>query len=278
MQCRIRILCENTVGKATGAIGEHGFSCHIETSSARFLFDTGQGKGLLHNADLLGVELNAVDAVVLSHGHFDHCGGLEMLLKRQGPLDIYAHPDVFVPRYWAGKYERRFNGMPQGRQRLEGLGARFHLSREWNELAPGVWLSGEVPRHRPGETLDPNLVVPTLDGQSYEPDLFSDDQSLTLETDRGLVVVLGCAHAGLVNILDHLCRKTGCDRIYAIIGGTHLGVAGDEQFSEAVCALRRYNVQKIGAAHCTGLMRAAQLYGEFPDRLFFTPVGAMFAA
>lgn len=274
MKVRLRILCENTVGKATGCIGEHGFACLVETPEGRFLFDTGQGLGLLHNARVLGEDLGRLDGVLLSHGHFDHAGGLAGLLESHGPRDIWAHPDVFTPRWWAGKYEQRFNGMADSREKLEGLGARFILSTRWTEPAPGVALSGEIPRIE-DEATDSNLVVRLPNRGGFLQDTFPDDQYLALDADQGLVLVLGCAHAGLSNILHHACRTTGRDRIHAVIDGTHLGTATEEQFARAVSALRRYGVRRIGAAHCTGLARCARLLGEFPEQMFFANVGTL---
>jgi 7,8-dihydropterin-6-yl-methyl-4-(beta-D-ribofuranosyl)aminobenzene 5'-phosphate synthase len=273
MPVRLTILCENTVGRPNGTIGELGFACYIETEQGSYLFDTGNGAGILRNSQILGRDLAAVRAVILSHGHYDHTGGLRDVLAMTGAVEVVAHPDIFRERYWIGEHERRFVGLPYPRPLLETLGARFCLETGFVCVAPGLHFTGEIPRLTPFETGDPHLMIP--DGRGgFIPDPFRDDASLVLDTDRGLVVLLGCAHAGTVNILRHVLAQTGRDRIHAVIGGTHLAPAGDAQFAGTLQALRELRVEKIGVSHCTGLPRAAQLNTEFPGRFFFASVGS----
>jgi 7,8-dihydropterin-6-yl-methyl-4-(beta-D-ribofuranosyl)aminobenzene 5'-phosphate synthase len=273
MAVRVTVLCENTVGRSNGTIGEHGFSCFLETSAGNFLFDTGNGAGLLHNARLLGLDLATVQTIVLSHGHFDHAGGMEDALGATGPIEVVAHPEIFRERFWQGQHERRSNGMPFSRLQLENLGARFRLQRELFTIAPGVHFSGEIPRITSFESGDPHLVVPEEEG-TFAPDPFLDDASLLVETGKGLLLLLGCAHAGMVNIMHHAVASTGLS-IHAVLGGTHLAPADKLQVEGTLQALREFKVQKIGVSHCTGLPRAAQLSTEFPGRFFFASVGSV---
>jgi 7,8-dihydropterin-6-yl-methyl-4-(beta-D-ribofuranosyl)aminobenzene 5'-phosphate synthase len=273
MSIRLTILCENTVGRPIGAIGEHGFACLVETQTGNLLFDTGSGAGIIHNSRVLGRDLTNLRGIILSHGHYDHTGGMTGVLAQTGPIDVYAHPEVFTERFWVGEHERRSIGLPFKRKQLESLGARFHLRRDFCELIPGVHFTGEIPRRTPFETGDPHLMVAAGDALVADP--LADDASLVIETEKGLVVLLGCAHAGVVNIMRHVAERTGRDRIHAIIGGTHLSPAADAQFAGAVHALREFKVEKIGVAHCTGLPRAAQLHSEFGGRIFFASVGSV---
>jgi 7,8-dihydropterin-6-yl-methyl-4-(beta-D-ribofuranosyl)aminobenzene 5'-phosphate synthase len=273
MNVRLTVLCENSVGRPNGTIGEHGFACLVETTSGTLLFDTGTGAGILHNAQVLGRNLALVRTIVLSHGHCDHTGGLLDVLSRTGPVDVIAHPGIFAERYWAGEHERRAIGIPFVRERLESLGARFQLRRQYGEVVPGVYFSGEIPRVTPFETGDPHLIAAGSDGVLV-PDTFPDDAALVIETGRGLVLLVGCAHAGLVNTLQTVREQTGCTRLYAVLGGTHLAPVSDEQFSGTVRALRAFGVERIGVSHCTGLPRAAQLLAEFGGRFFFATVGS----
>jgi 7,8-dihydropterin-6-yl-methyl-4-(beta-D-ribofuranosyl)aminobenzene 5'-phosphate synthase len=233
MNIRLTVLCENSVGRPNGTIGEHGFACFIETPAGNLLFDTGNGTGILRNADVLGRSLATVGAVVLSHGHYDHTGGLIDVLGRTGPVDVIAHPGMFAERYWVGEHEQRPIGIPFTRVQLEALGARFKLRRQYGEVAPGVCFSGEIPRITPFETGDPHLMAVDTGGLLV-PDPFPDDASLVIETNKGLIVLLGCAHAGLVNTLQLVRKKTGCTCFYAVVGGTHLAPAGDDQFAGTI--------------------------------------------
>jgi len=275
MQAKLTVLCENTVGKPVQAIGEHGFACLVDTAAGRFLFDTGQGLGLQYNADLLKIDLQALDGIILSHGHFDHGGGLLTALERCGETTVYAHPEIFSSRYWVGRYERRANGLPFSRAQAEAAGARFDFSRDFRALADGLWLSGEVPASDPTRFTDPALQCETPAGV-FSRDLLADDQSLLIDTPRGSVLLTGCAHAGLPDIVAHLQRQTGCRQLHAVIGGLHLAPADDDHFAAVVDTLRKVKVQRIGVAHCTGLRRAAELQALFPDAVFFANVGSTF--
>jgi 7,8-dihydropterin-6-yl-methyl-4-(beta-D-ribofuranosyl)aminobenzene 5'-phosphate synthase len=152
------------------------------------------------------------------------------------------------------------------------LGADFILNKDFIEVEEGIFLTGEVPRKTSFERLDPKLFAET-DGKT-NPDVFLDDQSLILNTERGLLVILGCAHSGVINILNHVISNTGKDRFYAIVGGTHLDFLAPEQLEETIKALRKIHIERIGASHCTGMRGAFRLHQEFGDRFFYGYVGS----
>lgn len=272
MSFRITVLCENTVGAISGTLGEHGFAALIEPSGgAPLLFDTGQGLTLLHNAARMKKDLSSIQAVIISHGHYDHAGGLLPLLKEIGPRPVYGHPGIFRPRYRLKDTGESYPiGMPVERDELETAGAGFELSDQFRQIAPEIYLSGQVPRVTAFETGDRGLYC---DCAGQESDSTPDDQSLVLDTQKGLVVVLGCCHAGLVNTLEHIAQITGRRDIYAVIGGTHLGFCGQDQTEKTIATLRKLAVKKLAVAHCTGFAASARLSREMPQEFQLAMVG-----
>ncbi len=274
MSWKITILCENTVA-APGFLGEHGFAAYVETPEGNFLFDTGQGFSLVQNSLRLQKDLRQVSQLILSHGHFDHTGGLLAFLGVHGPCDIVAHPDVLMEKYRfmpVGLEEKPMSiGMPWHEAYLTTRGARFRWQKDFTEIAHDVFITGEVPRRHSFETGDPKFVV-RKDGQ-WVPDPFLDDYSMVLKTSKGLVLLLGCGHAGLINILDHAMEKTGVDKVHAVLGGTHLGFSPESQQEPTIQALKKYNVEVLAVSHCTGMRPIARLAAEFGPAFTFGHVG-----
>jgi 7,8-dihydropterin-6-yl-methyl-4-(beta-D-ribofuranosyl)aminobenzene 5'-phosphate synthase len=273
---RITILCENSVGARVGG-GEHGFAAYVESPQANTLFDTGSGRFLVDNALDLGRDLKRVRKVFLSHGHYDHTGGLPRLLELRGEVEVHAHPDVFLdrialPEDQGGK--KRYVGLPYKKSYLELLGARFTLNTGFLQVGEGMFLTGEVPRKTPFEKPDPRLRSKA--GETYIVDSLRDDQSLIIDTSRGLIIVLGCAHSGMINTIHYAMEKTGKDKIHALIGGTHLDFLTPEQIEGSIEALKRLDVSLIGVSHCTGFRAASRLYQVFGDRFRYGHVGAVF--
>jgi 7,8-dihydropterin-6-yl-methyl-4-(beta-D-ribofuranosyl)aminobenzene 5'-phosphate synthase len=276
MKTRITILCENLVGKLVGS-GEHGFSAFIETDLGNYLFDTGTGHSVVSNSLILKKDLKSIRKVFLSHGHYDHTGGLPEVLKLEGNVDVHAHPHIFLDRIEVikedGRETKRFMGMPYKRSYLEFLGANFILNTDFREVERGIFLTGEVPRETPFEKPDPRLFA-DVDGKTTQ-DIFLDDQSLILDTDKGLIIVLGCAHSGMINIIHHVIANTGKEKFYAILGGTHLDFLTPEQLEESTQSLKKMNIEKIGVSHCTGMRAAFRLHQELGDRFFYGCVGSV---
>ena len=261
MTLRIRILCENSAGPFTGTLGEHGFAALVENGESSLLFDTGGGQTLLFNAQRMNLDLRKVEQVVLSHGHYDHAGGLWPLLQSCGPKKVLAHPEVFRRRYSIREGVSRSVGIPYAEEFLAGLGASFSLSDDFRAIAPGIFLSGTVPRVTPFETGDAGL---SCDECGCSADRVPDDQSLVMLSPKGLVLLLGCCHAGVVNTVQHARERTGVDKVYAVLGGFHLAFSSEAQTEATVKALRGFGVKKICAGHCTGFEASARLARAFP--------------
>lgn len=270
-EMRLVTLSENSVGLRRGVLAEHGFSAYLEFGGRRLIFDAGQTTTCIHNASFLGIDLAGVP-IVLSHGHYDHTGGILSLLERTGPVPVYAHPDVFISRYSRRGGATRQIGLPFEREDLEAMGAEFDLSRRGREIRPGLWLTGEVPRFTEFETASEDLVVLSEEG-AVMIDPLLDDQALVLVLEKGLFVLLGCAHAGMINTLEHAKRVTGVDTIIGVAGGTHIGFGGEDKLPKTIEALRTLDIEILAPSHCTGFVAASALAAEFPDRFIENCVG-----
>jgi len=271
MEVKITTLSENTANY--GFLAEWGLSILVEVDGLRILMDTGLSFSAVHNAQLMGIDLATVDRIVLSHGHADHTGGLREVLKIRGDVDVIAHPDI-----WAAKYVRRddeakeqYCGIPFSREELESRGARFNLAKEPIHIAEHVMTTGEIPMLSGYEELENNLFV--KEGDKLKPDKLADDLALVIDTDFGLVVILGCAHRGIVNTLRHAQNLTGKELVYAAIGGTHLFRASDERIERTIADLRETGIQRLGVSHCTGFHASARLAQEFEDAFFLNNAG-----
>ncbi|MDQ0286930.1 7,8-dihydropterin-6-yl-methyl-4-(beta-D-ribofuranosyl)aminobenzene 5'-phosphate synthase [Desulfofundulus luciae] len=273
MMVKITVLSENTVGLPLGLSGEWGLALLVETAGTKVLFDTGERGNILANAAALGINLQEVDALVMSHGHYDHSGGMRDFLRLRGRLPVYVHPDFFALHYVSQPREQ-YIGVPFRQEELESLGADFIFEQEPQQIAPGLWVSGEVPRKTTFEKGDSRLF--SLENDNKVADPFRDDMSLYCVTDEGVVIILGCAHAGVVNIVEHARQVTGIDRIYGIIGGTHLGPASKEQQEATIAYLKNLDLKFLAANHCTGLPVAARLAAIFGPTFHFAPAGASF--
>lgn len=271
MNRRITVLCDNTVGAVSGTLGEHGFAALVECGDEMILFDTGQGDTLLHNARRMNRDLARVRLVALSHGHYDHTGGLESLLDAVGGREVLGHPGIFSRRYRLKDTGESISiGIPCERAYLEEKGAVFNLSEEFREITPGIFLTGSVPRETPFEQGDAGL---SCDCCSCVPDAIPDDQSLVIRGAKGLVILLGCCHAGVINTIEHARRMTGVEEVRWLIGGTHLGFSSEQQLGETVKGLKKYGGIRIAAGHCTGFAACARLHREFPGRFHPAHVG-----
>lgn len=255
-----RVLVDDLCGKS-GLTAEHGLSILLETPRGTILMDTGQGGALMHNAGALGVDLERLDHIVLSHGHYDHTWGLPALLHRTGKKTLWAHPGFSIPRFRTKEGKTRFIGT-----HLAMEAVTFQPVTDMEEIVDGVWAM-TVPR----EERDPDMAP--LDcglriacSEGTEPDPFDDDLSLVIRGRRGLSIVTGCAHAGIANILERAARLFDTRHFALVMGGLHLSGQTDVFVKETLTTLKdRFTIDRFRPCHCTGPRAFAAISAAYDD-------------
>jgi len=276
MKTTITILCDNSISRS-GFIGEHGFSALIERRQEKYLFDTGPGMSLPLNLKTLKKDLTGLKKVFLSHGHYDHTGGLKWVIEQTGKIEVVAHPAVFV-RHMRFDPQKpldppRSIGCPFTQEALEHLGATFTFLDHTEEVSPGIWFLSGIDRDPEKLPEDTRLVL--RQGHSLAPDPLVDDASLLLQTETSPVLILGCAHAGILNILDYIQGMMKITRLRAILGGTHLMFYGPEVLTQAIKRFEDFALDLIAVSHCTGMNAAIRLANHFGDRFLVASAGTV---
>ena len=273
MRLQLTTLCENTAG-TSGFVAEWGWSIFIQANGLHILFDTGGGFATTRNADKFGIDPKKIEKIILSHAHGDHTGGLHAVIKRADNPEVVAHPAIWVPKY---KKDEKYNapsykGIPFAREELEKF-ATFRLSKEPVQISEDIMTTGEIPQTTDFETIESTFLV--KNGTTFQQDDFPDDLALICNTEKGLVIVLGCAHRGIINTIHHAQKITGEKTVHTVIGGTHLYPKNEEHVERTVQALKEIGVQNIGVSHCTGFDAATRLKAAFGDQFFLNNAGSV---
>lgn len=229
-----------------------------------------EGFALRHNAERLGLAMDSVESIVLSHGHCDHAGGLFEALKLTGPIDLYLHPQALQVKY---NRNGREIGAPFSEPRLNDTDIRRVVTTPGpTQILPGVHVTGEIPRKHPIENTGGPFY---LDRERAHEDRLIDDQALYIETPEGLVVLLGCGHSGVVNTLEYLQELTAKRPIRALLGGPHLLRASPERLAFTADYLERLGVPLLAPCHCTGLEATCFIRQRFPGTFHASNAGTV---
>lgn len=280
---RIVTILDDYAGYETSFLAQHGIAIMIEACSEgvckRILMDTGQSAlPILHNMKLLDIDPASIDAVVLSHCHYDHTEGLADTLKAIGRKDIpvIAHTSIFRPNYVFKPFIRNIGVVKEnGRKAIEDAGGLLVLVDEPFEIMPGVITTGVVPRKRDFEKQ--GIGTYNLEAGHITPDEILDDLSLAVKVKgKGLAVISGCSHAWIVNIIDWSKELTAEPRVDVVIGGFHLIEASAERIEKTAQVLKSLEVGRVITGHCTGLAALCEFSKVLGDRFEQLHVGTTF--
>lgn len=251
MSITITTLMDNTQGEHTGLTAEHGLSYLVETEDTSLLFDTGRSSAFLQNAQLLCKDLSKVEHVVLSHGHYDHSGGFRSFIEQVGNpnVSLSVGKGFFAPKYARFNASYQYLGNDFDESFLQKYGIRYEEVGETRQIANGVWMVTSFSHAHPEETIHPRFVLKSPEG--WIADTFSDEVLLVIESAGGLVVLVGCSHPGILNMLDTV-RKQFDKPIYALLGGTHLVEADSGRTKRTLKAFEEQGIAVLGISHCSG--------------------------
>lgn len=271
----VTTLVENSVS-GRNLKAEHGLAYLIRNGGHCLLFDTGQSELLQQNAREMGLSLEEVEAIALSHGHYDHTGGLSAAHKLAPNARLFLHPAALKPKF-AGNPDgtSRSVGLPDATlQAIHQAGDRVVWTTKPTGVLAGIFVTGEIPHETPYEDTGGPFF---LDDSCTQRDPLVDDQALFFDTRDGVVVLLGCAHAGVVNTLNYVRLITRGRPIHTVLGGMHLLEANAHRIEKTFAAFRELDIRQLGPAHCTGVIPTARLRTQFPDRCVVCTVGSSLA-
>jgi len=277
---KVTTLADNVVYDGR-LLGQFGFSAHLEIKDHdgkkhSIIFDTGLKKGaLLYNIKTLKLDLSLLECIILSHGHHDHTSAtVELIKKAKRKVKVIAHPNTFLPKFKIEKGKRRHHGVPQGERKtdISKAGGQIIETTRPIEIIPGVVTSGEIKRITPFEKITwKNVTV--IDGKQVR-DHVLDDQALFINIERRSILVLsGCAHAGIINTLQSALEVTETKKLYGFIGGTHLIHPKEKRLKETMRKLKEFDLKLMSPAHCTGHKSIATISQAFPEAFVLNYAG-----
>lgn len=260
---RIVTLIENLVYNQ-GLLAEHGLCLYIETGHRKILFDTGQSGNFLTNAKNLGIDITDIDTVVISHGHYDHTGGLYPFLRVNHKANVYIKKEAFNPKF---NGTEKFIGIVYEPSLLTG---RVAYVTQITEIDEGIYILPDIPIKNPLDTHFHNFKVSMPTG--FENDEFNDELFLAIRNGQEISIVSSCSHRGITNMMDAAITCFGLP-INQIIGGFHIKNCRAGQLEVIELYLDRFSIKSIGVCHCTGIEKYAELACHFKSKVFYNYTG-----
>lgn len=267
----ITTLVENSKGEHLALKNEHGISFFIEYGGHKLLFDTGQSDTILQNAQELMIDLGSVEHIILSHGHYDHSGGYRYVEKVAPGAHLWMGKGFFEPKYGKRSNSYEYLGNNFSPEYLDEQHiAHTIVEEDVTEIVKDVYAVTNFPRVHANEVVNPRFVLKTREG--FIPDRFDDEMLIAIDTPKGMVVILGCSHPGMRNMLDAVKSRFG-KRIYAVLGGTHLVEAQGQCLQDSLAYLTSGEIEVVGVSHCTGKEIISHM-GETNSNYFHNRTGS----
>lgn len=273
MNIKIITLIENNTDNNGILFSEHGLSFYIKIDEVKILFDTGKSGDFIKNAGLLKIDLSKLDYVMISHGHYDHSGGFKKLVNNvENTFKIIIGEGFFNKKYKLleeNTYKYLGNSFDEEYVNEKNIPIKY-IKEDTFYITENIMIFSNFERSNDFEMLNKKFHL--KQDENYIIDDFSDEIVLGIKTQKGLVVVLGCSHVGVVNILETIIKRTGMS-IYGIVGGTHLIEADEQRLKNTIKFFKEKDIQVLGLSHCTGEYALEEIKREFKNKFLYNNTG-----
>ncbi|MGH4125401.1 MAG: MBL fold metallo-hydrolase [Clostridium sp.] len=273
MNLKITTLIENNPDDNNILLSEHGLSLYIETDGMKILFDTGQSGNFIENAEKLKIDLSKLDYVVLSHGHYDHTGGFRKFVdKNYNSYKLIVGKSFFNSKYkFVEKDNYKYIGNSFDKEYIHQNNMVVkYIKEDIFYITENVMMFSDFKRNNDFEQL--NKIFRIKQDEDYAVDNFSDEIALVVKHEKGLMVMVGCSHVGIVNILETIIERTGL-QIYGVVGGTHLVEANEQRLKTTMNYFKEKNIHILGMSHCTGKYAIEKIKHEFRNEFLYNNTG-----